>query len=294
MGSAPIGKFVLGMVFTISGTVALAQQQRNTWREFRGGLDSSHYSPLVHINGSNVDRIVVPLDVAYPGRFAQRSPAPERATMSFGRGGGGGERGAHYRQSNYRSDPRILLSANSFRQAIDARRGQLIDWFRTGIDRTLRPLSTRTPGGVFENLVILGSATGEGCLAPPGDLLAFDIVTGKLVWVFHTIPRPGELGHDTWPKDAYQYMGVLDTWCEFTAHETRGIVYFPAASLKYELYGADRPGNNLSGDCLISDDARTGKYLWHYQPVHHDIWDYGIPSKNTRIALCETAATLAA
>lgn len=213
--------------------------------------------------------------------------------MSFGRGGVSGQRGVHYRESNHRSDRRILLSANSFLQVIDARSGQLIDSFRTGIDRTPRPLSSRTPGGVFENL-ILGSATGEGYLAPPGDLLAFDIVTGKLVWVFRTIPRSGELGYDTWPKDAYQYMGVPDTWGEFTVHETRGIVYFPVASLKYELYGADRPGNNLSGDCLIADDARTGKYLWHYQTVHHDIWDYGIPSKNTRIALWETAAALAA
>ena len=98
--------------------------------------------------------------------------------------------------------------------------------------------------------------------------------TGKLAWVFHTIPRPGELGYDTWPKDAYKYMGGVDVWGEITVDEKRGIAYFPVSSPKYELYGGDRPGNNLFADCLLALDARTGKYLWHFQTVHHDIWDY--------------------
>ena len=137
-----------------------------------------------------------------------------------------------------------------------------------------RPLASRTPGRVFENILILGSATGEGYLAPPGDIRAFDVVTGKLLWVFHTIPRPGEFGYDTWPKDAYKYMGGVDVWGEITVDEKRGIVYFPVASAKYELYGGDRPGNNLYADCLLALDARTGKHLWHFQTVHHDVWDY--------------------
>jgi quinoprotein glucose dehydrogenase len=90
--------------------------------------------------------------------------------------------------------------------------------------------------------------------------------TGKLAWVFHTIPRPGELGYDTWPKDAWKYMGGVDVWGEITVDEKRGIAYFPVSSAKYELYGGDRPGNNLFADSLLALDARTGKYLWHSRP----------------------------
>jgi quinoprotein glucose dehydrogenase len=123
-------------------------------------------------------------------------------------------------------------------------------------------------------LIILGSFTGEGYLAPPGDIRAVDVQTGKLVWVFHTIPRPGEMGYDTWPKDAYKYLGGVDVWGEITVDEKRGIAYLPVASSKYELYGADRPGNNLYADSLLALDARTGKYRWHFQTVHHDVWDF--------------------
>ena len=199
-----------------------------------------------------------------------------------GRGGIAGQRGANYWESKDRSDRRIFVTSGGALEALDARTGNLIDSFgdhgkvdlKIGIDRTNTPLASRTPGRIFENLIILGSATGEGYLAPPGDLRALDVVTGKLAWVFHTIPRPGELGYDTWPKDAYKYMGGVDVWGEITVDEKRGIAYFPVASAKYEMYGGDRPGNNLFADCLLALDARTGKYLWHFQTIHHDIWDY--------------------
>src|SRR6185369_2323193 len=193
-----------------------------------------------------------------------------------------GQRGANYWESKDRSDRRILVTSSGMLHAIDARTGKLVDSFadhgkldlKIGLDRATRPLSSRTPGRVFENIIILGSATGEGYLAPPGDIRAFDVVTGKLLWVFHTIPRPGEFGYDSWPKDAYKYMGGVDVWGEITVDPKRGIAYFPVASAKYELYGGDRKGNNLYADSLLALDARTGKYLWHFQTVHHDIWDY--------------------
>lgn len=200
-----------------------------------------------------------------------------------GRGGGiAGQRGANYWESKDRSDRRIFVTTAGFLHAIDAKTGNLVDSFadhgkldlKIGIDRTTTPLASRTPGRIFENLIILGSATGEGYLPPPGDLRAFDVRTGKLAWVFHTIPRPGEPGYDSWPKDAYKYMGGVDVWGEITVDEKRGIAYFPTASAKYELYGGDRPGNNLYADCILALDARTGKYLWHFQTIHHDIWDY--------------------
>ena len=135
-------------------------------------------------------------------------------------------------------------------------------------------IQSNNPGKVFENLILLGSSPGEGFLSPPGDVRAFDVVTGKLVWQFHTIPLPGEFGYDTWTKDAWKYAGAANTWGEITVDEKRGIAYFPTGSATYDFYGADRAGANLFGDCLLALDARTGKRLWHFQMVHHDLWDY--------------------
>ncbi len=132
----------------------------------------------------------------------------------------------------------------------------------------------RRPGRVFEDLLILGSATNQGYGSAPGDIRAFDVRTGRLVWTFHTIPHPGEFGYETWPKDAWKRVGGANVWSELSLDEKRGIVYVPTASAKYNFYGADRTGANLFADCLLALDARTGKRLWHFQMVHHDIWDY--------------------
>jgi len=133
-----------------------------------------------------------------------------------------------------------------------------------------------TPGRVFENLIIMGSAPGENYVSPPGDLRAYDVLTGKTVWTFHTVPHPGEFGYQTWPPEAYKYIGGANTWGEVTIDEKRGIAYFPLGSPTYDLYGADRTGANLFGNCLLALDARTGKRLWHFQTVHHDLWDYDL------------------
>jgi quinoprotein glucose dehydrogenase len=290
-----------------------AQQTRTGWKDYLGGPDSSHYSALKKINVNNVHDLEIawsyptgddlsytfsPLvidNVAYVAAKKGSLVALDAATGKelwvhefpsaggFARFGGiGGQRGANYWESKDRSDRRIFVTAGGFLHAIDARTGKLVDSFgdhgkldlKTGIDRATRPLASRCPGRIFENLIILGSATGEGYLPPPGDIRAFDVVSGKLVWVFHTIPRPGEVGYNTWPRDAYTYMGGVDVWGEITVDAQRGIAYFPTASAKYELYGGDRKGDNLFADCLLALDARTGKYLWHFQTLHHDLWDY--------------------
>ena len=131
-----------------------------------------------------------------------------------------------------------------------------------------------SPGRVFENLVIVGSNVGEGYGSPPGDIRAYDVITGKLVWTFHTIPRPGEYGYETWPEDAFRYAGGANTWGDLTLDEKNGIVFLPTGSPTHDLYGGDRQGDNLFGNCLLALDARTGKRLWHFQIVHHDLWDY--------------------
>ena len=131
-----------------------------------------------------------------------------------------------------------------------------------------------SPGRIFENLIILGSATNQEYESAPGDIRAYDVRSGKLVWIFHTVPHPGEFGYETWPKDAWKTVGGANSWSESSIDQKRAIIYVPVGSPKYNFYGANRKGANLFGDCLLALSARTGKLLWHYQMVHHDIWDY--------------------
>ena len=204
-----------------------------------------------------------------------------------GRGGVGGlsaYRGLNYWESKDRSDRRIFAQVNGYIQAIDAKTGKLVPTFglngrvdmKTGMTRPMAASSmgTRSPGQVFENYLILGSSLGEAYGTPPADIRAFDTVTGTLAWVFHTIPHPGEYGYDTWPKDAWTYTGGAANWGEMSVDTKRGIVYIPTGTPKYEFWGGDRPGNTLFADSLLALDARSGKRLWHYQTVHHDVWEY--------------------
>jgi quinoprotein glucose dehydrogenase len=295
---------------------ASAQQDWTTWKDYLGSPASSHYSALKQINTSNIDQLDLawkyptgddlaytfsPIVVDNMAYFAAKSGSLVAVDATTGKelwvhtftapgatpsrfGGIAGLRGATYWESKDRTDRRIILPYGGFMLAINARTGKLVDSFadhgkldlKLGLDRTTRPLASRTPGRVFQNILILGSATGEGYLAPPGDIRAFDVVTGKVLWTFHTVPRPGEPFYDTWPKNAYKYMGGVDAWGELTVDEKHGIVFVPLASAKYELYGGDRPGNNLYADSIVALNARTGKKLWHYQTIHHDVWDYDL------------------
>ncbi|MCX6612878.1 MAG: PQQ-binding-like beta-propeller repeat protein, partial [Acidobacteria bacterium] len=171
--------------------------------------------------------------------------------------------------------------SNHIMRAIDALTGKTIESFqvdlREGLDRDpklLTVLQSLSPGRIFEDLIIVGSATNQGYGSAPGDIRAYNVRTGKLAWTFHTIPRPGEFGYDGWPKDAWKTVGGANVWSEMSIDEKRGILFAPTASAKYNFYGKDREGHNLFADSLIAIDARTGKRLWHYQMVHHDIWDY--------------------
>ena len=180
-------------------------------------------------------------------------------------------------------DRRLILNTGGGLREIDARTGQPIVTFgrngfvdmRTGDPRRLAG-PHKSPVRIFENLAIVGSNPGEGYGSPPGDLRAYDVVTGNLVWTFHTIPRPGEFGYDTWPPDAWKYAGGANTWGEITVDAKNSLVFFPTGSPTHDLYGADRAGNNLFGNCLLALDARTGRRVWHFQTVHHDLWDYDL------------------
>jgi quinoprotein glucose dehydrogenase len=203
-----------------------------------------------------------------------------RETMS-----GMTSRGFNYWENADGSDRRLIFALDSMLQQLDARTGKSIMSFgnggvvnlREGIDgrdpASIGAIQSNTPGEVFENLFIVGSAPGEGYMAPPGDIRAYDVITGKLVWTFHTVPRPGEFGYETWPKDAWRYIGGINNWGELTIDAARGMAFIPLGSPNYDFYGADRIGANLFGTSVVALDVRTGKRRWHFQMVHHDLWD---------------------
>jgi len=198
-------------------------------------------------------------------------------------------RGVTYWESKDGKEKRILFTLGNSLQAIDALTGKSIMDFggqgyvdlRVGLDRaptSIRRVQSMMPGFVFEDLIIMGSSPGENYFSAPGYVRAYNVVTGKLEWTFHTIPQPGEFGYDTWPKDAYKYVGAVNVWSEISIDEKRGIAFLPVGSPTFDYYGADREGSNLFGNSLVALDARTGKRLWHYQTVHHDLWDYDLAS----------------
>ncbi len=300
---------LLAAATLLAGFPALAQDH-TAWRDYGGASDSAQYSALRQINRTNVSKLerawlyptgdglkyafnpvmvdgvlyvlakknsIVALDAATGKEIWTHTPDPAATIIT--------NRGINYWESKDRTDRRLLFSANHALQAIDARTGKPIATFGNGgkVDlkeglgrdpKTLTLVQSTTPGRVFENLLILGSATNQGYGSAPGDIRAFDVRTGKLMWTFHTIPHPGQAGYETWPAEAWKSVGGANVWSEFSLDEARGIVYAPTASAKYNFYGVDRKGANLYADSLLALDARTGKRLWHFQMVHHDIWDY--------------------
>lgn len=184
---------------------------------------------------------------------------------------------------------RILFGWENFLIALDAKTGgetMRID-LRQGLGRDPKRLSVTntTPGVIHGDLIVLGHLTSEDLPAAPGDIRAWNLATGKLAWTFHTIPHPGESGYDTWPADAWQQLGGANNWSGMALDEKRGIVYVPTGSASFDFYGPNRHGDNLYANCLLALDAKTGKKLWHFQFVKHDVWDRDLPTAPTLIAV---------
>ena len=185
-------------------------------------------------------------------------------------------------------DKRILAGVMNFLYALDANTGKVIPGFgdkgridlREGLGREpmMQSIALTSPGIVYKDLIIVGGRDPEALPAPPGDIRAFDVRSGKLRWSFHTIPHPGEPGYDTWPKDAWKYSGAANNWAGMALDTGRGIVYVPTGSAADDFYGADRLGNDLFADSLIALDAETGKRIWSFQDVRHDLWDRDFPA----------------
>jgi quinoprotein glucose dehydrogenase len=147
-----------------------------------------------------------------------------------------------------------------------------------GSDFKQNTVALTTPGALYKDLLIVGFRAPETHPAPRGDIRAYNVRSGKLVWSFHTIPTPGDPGYRTWPNDAWKTAGAANNWCGMAIDEARGIVYVPTGSAVSDFYGADRVGDDLYADTLLALDAKTGKLIWHFQGVHHDIWDRDFPA----------------
>jgi quinoprotein glucose dehydrogenase len=192
-------------------------------------------------------------------------------------------------------DRRILYTAGRRLYALDARTGRPIPTFgdsgsvdlAAGLSRDIGDayLVATTPGVIYKNLLIQGTRVGEEEGSAPGDVRAYDARTGAIRWTFHTIPRTGEFGAETWPAEAWRTAGGANSWSGMTVDRSRGIVYVPTGSATPDFYGGARAGANLFANSLVALDAATGKRLWHFQTVHHDLWDRDLPAAPNLVTL---------
>ncbi len=308
----------LALAFTVSTLHAAADRD---WRVYLGDKAGSHYSTLAQITPENVGQLEVAWtwnagDAQGDRTQIQCNPlvidgvlygtTPQLKLFALDAATGrelwrfaphepnGVNRGIAYWEDG--DDRRILFGAGRWLQAVDVRTGTAIESFGRGgridlgedlgRDTTGLAIQANTPGVVFRNLIIMGARLGEGpAPAAPGHIRAYDVRTGKLVWRFNTIPAPGEPGHETWPADAWTRVGGANVWTGMTVDEERGLLFCPVGSAAFDFWGGDRAGDNLYANCLLVLDAATGKRVWHYQFVRHDIWDRDPPSPPNLITL---------
>jgi quinoprotein glucose dehydrogenase len=287
-----------------------------TWSVYKADLNSSNYSPLNQINISNVSQLksawtfaikdkipgtrpsqcnpIIVDGVLYATSAGQSAYAVNAETgekrWSFdpfnGDEGAEVNRGLTYWENG--DDQRILFTANNNLFALDSRTGKLITSFgnegkvdlRVGLRDTSENIfvTSTSPGIIYNDLIIMGCRVPDVYGAQPGYIRAYNCRTGKLAWTFHTIPLPGEPGYETWPEHAYKVVGGVNNWAGMSLDIKRGMVFLALGSPSYDFYGTDRKGTNLYGNCVLALEASTGKHVWHFQTVHHDLWDYDLPA----------------
>lgn len=205
--------------------------------------------------------------------------------------------------SDGKEDRRILYTAGSDLYCINAADGRLVSSFGSngkidlheGLDRDVKDLfiTATTPGIIYNDLIIMGSRVDEGPSAAPGHIRAFDVRTGQRRWIFHTIPQPGEEGYETWDDStAYKFIGGANAWNGFSLDKKRGIVFATTGSASYDWYGGRRLGNNSFANTLLALDAATGKRIWHFQYIHHDVWDRDLSSPPALVTIKKEGRTI--
>ena len=314
----PCALLFLAAYATVSQLAAAADRD---WGFYLGDKSASHYSTLRQITPENVTRLEVAWtwnagDARGDSTQIQCNPliidgvlygtTPQLRVVALDAGTGrelwryepqgatGLNRGLAFWSDG--AERRILFGAGPWLQAIDARTGRLIETFGNqgrvdlgeGLERDVSGLAIQanTPGVVFRDLIVMGMRVGEGpAPSAPGHIRAFDVRTGRLVWRFRTIPHPGEPGYETWPADAWQRIGGANVWSGMTVDEERGLLFCPVRSAAFDFWGGNRHGDNLYANCLLVLDAATGRRVWHYQFVRHDLWDRDLPAAPNLITI---------
>jgi quinoprotein glucose dehydrogenase len=300
------------LAWSLFASADVRSKAHESWAWYLGDPQRTHYSSLDQINTNNVARLeqawvyrsggeaqiqcnpivvngllfgvsaerhIFALNAA-TGKEVWTFAAPDKQASSSVL------RGVQYWES--RRDKRIMAGLGHYLYALDARSGKLIDSFgdhgainlKDFYDRDVKnlSLSMTSPGAIYKDVIIVSVRVNEAHPAAPGDIMAFDVRTGRKVWEFHTIPRPGEFGYETWPADAWKTTGGANCWGGMSLDEKRGVVYIPTGSAAYDFYGADRHGENLFANCVLALKADTGERVWHYQIVRHDLWDRDVPA----------------
>ena len=287
------------------------------WPVYGGTPENNHFSPLEQINRKNVKDLQVawtfdteetgglqtsPIEVngvLYGITPTQKIFAVDAATgkllwkFDSEIKGTQPDRGLSYWSDGKES--RIIAGVMNFVYALDAATGKPIPTFGRDGRIDLREDLARNPAEqviyltspavIYKDLMIVGGRESETLPASYGDIRAYEVRTGKLRWVFHAIPRPGEFGYDTWPKDAWKSTGAVNNWTGMTLDRNTGIIYIPTGSAAFDFYGGDRIGDDLFANCLLALNAETGERIWHFQAVHHDIWDRDFPTPPILVTL---------
>ena len=314
--------------------VGAAQRSTQTskyrsWSSYGGGPEQLRYSSLTQINRKNVAKLqvawthdtgesgdlqtqpVVVGDIVYAYSPTQRVLALDAATgkvvWTFDaklQGGRGPNRGVMYWPGDSGGAARVFAAVSEYLYALDATTGAPITGFgdngridlRHDLGREEKGQSVRltSPGAIYKDLLIIGGRVNEGLPGSPGHIRAYDVKTGKLRWIFHTIPHPGEPGYETWSKDSWRYNAGANNWAGMAIDEARGIVYVPTGSAAADFYGANRLGDNLYANTLLALDAATGKRIWHFQLVRHDILDRDPPSPPNLVTVRHGGRTIQA
>jgi len=281
-----------------------------SWDAYAGGADSSQYSSLDQVNTGNVGQLQVawtfetgpgqaphfnPIkigDTLYliaGSKLVALDPVTGRKKWDKDYGGRIGDRGMNYWQSADGKDHRLYFLKDGMLTAVNADNGEIVTSFgtngqvdiRTGLEASkmpAKPLMTSNPGRIYKNTIIISlPAAAYDFASAPADTHAYDVLTGKLKWVFHTVPEKGEAGYETWPAKDHDKFGGVHNWSEFTVDSNAGIAYIPTGTARYDFYGGNREGMNLHANSINAVDIATGKLLWSFQVVHHDLWDFDIP-----------------
>lgn len=303
-----------------------ADKKFGSWETYRGNSESNAYSSLDQINTKNIQQLALAWEystgdsgisiqcnpIIVDGVIYLTSPALKLVALKGDTGemlwtfdpfkgkGDGINRGVVYWEDE--NEKRILFSAGYNLYAVNAQTGSVISSFgqngivdlRQGLDRNPNEITVdaTSPGIVFGDLLIMGSRVSEGEGAAPGHIRAYNIRTGEEAWIFHTIPKPGEYGYDTWEKEAWKKIGGANAWSGLSLDEKRGMVFFATGSCSPDFYGGDRKGQNLFANSVVALNAHNGKRIWHYQLVHHDLWDYDLPTPPNLVTLNHNGKTI--